>query len=142
MGMTSAPDPAGVTGPDLPRDSADDAQRPRGLGAAFWAMIAFGVFCAVAGGIIGRYGPQLFPVRPKPLPAAQPAALPPAAAASTTAMSPAMAVAAPTPAIPAADVAVLSDRLDHLRAGQQRIAAELSEAAQSSQPFAGQRASL
>ena len=137
MGMTSAPDPAGVTGPDLPRDSADDAQRPRGLGAAFWAMIAFGVFCAVAGGIIGRYGPQLFPVRPKP----SPAALPPAAA-STTAMSPAMAVAAPTPAIPAADVAVLSDRLDHLRAGQQRIAAELSEAAQSSQPFAGQRASL
>jgi nitrate reductase NapE component len=117
MGMTSAPDPAGVTGPDLPRDSADDAQRRRGLGAAFWAMIAFGVFCAVAGGIVGCYGPKLFLARPKPSPAAQPAAaLPPAA--STPSMSPAMAVAAPTPAIPAADVAVLGDRRDHLQAGQ------------------------
>jgi hypothetical protein len=149
--MTSAPDPADVTGPDLPRDPADYAPRRRGLGAAFWAMIAFGVFCAVAGLIVGRYGPRLFPVRPKPAASAPPAAASPPAPATPPAPAAVLAPPPAAPAPPAPDVAVLGDRLDHLQVGQQRIAtaaaaslaaAELSEAAQSAQPFAGQLASL
>ena len=39
----------------------------RRLGAAFWIMIGFGVFAAVAGLLLARLGPQLFPVRaPEP----------------------------------------------------------------------------
>ncbi len=151
--MTSAPDPANFTGPDLPRDPADYAPPRRGLGAAFWAMIAFGVFCAIAGGIIGRYGPQLFPKRP------QPAASPPPASATPPSPSPAASLAPPpgaasppsAPSAGSADVTAIGARLDRLRAGQQQIAeaagealaaAELTEATQSSQPFADQLAGV
>lgn len=42
----------------------DPAPRRRGLGPAFWAMIAFGLACAVAGGVVGFWGPELFPKKP------------------------------------------------------------------------------
>jgi hypothetical protein len=45
-------------------DPVDAGPRFRPLGAAFWAMIAFGFFCALAGLVVGRFGPQLFPLKP------------------------------------------------------------------------------
>jgi len=49
----TAPDPAK---PALPH-------RAR-LPLAFWIMIAFGLTCILAGGVVGHYGPRLFPVKP------------------------------------------------------------------------------
>jgi hypothetical protein len=42
--------------------------RRRGLGAAFWSMIAFGVVCILAGVLVARFGPVLFPVSPHAAP--------------------------------------------------------------------------
>ena len=146
--MSNAPDPAGVTGPDLPRDPADYAPRRRGLGAAFWAMIAFGVLCAVAGGVIGRYGPLLFPKKPEP------AASSPAPAAPQPAPPAAGSGPAPGPQGAAMNAPVSADvaaRLDRLQTDQRRIAvaaggalaaAALSDAARSSRPFADSLADL
>jgi hypothetical protein len=146
--MSNAPDPADVTSPDLPRDPADYAPRRRGLGAAFWAMIAFGVLCAVAGGVIGRYGPQLFPKKPEPA-ASSPAPAAPQPVPSAAGVGPAPGpLGATTPAPASADVAA---RLDRLQTDQRRIAAAagealaaaaLSDAARSSRPFAGALADL
>lgn len=150
MDMTSAPDPADVSGPDLPRDPADYAPRRRGLGAAFWAMIAFGVLCAVAGGIIGRYGPEIFPKKPTSAPAASPAAAPPAQP-TTAALAPSLGAVAPAPSAPGGDVGALTARLDRLQVDQRRIAdasaaalavATLSQASDTSRPFADQLASV
>ncbi|WP_297693812.1 hypothetical protein [Phenylobacterium sp.] len=72
--MSAPPDP------DLaaPKDPAAD--RPRSvLGASFWAMIAFGLICVLAGAGIWSLAPRLLPQRPagppegpRPAPAAAP----------------------------------------------------------------------
>ena len=45
----------------MSRPTEPAAPRRRGLGPAFWAMIAFGFLAAVAGLIVGLFGPRLFP---------------------------------------------------------------------------------
>ncbi len=61
----TTPDPDELTaGPGLPRDPHDYAVRRRGLGLAFWAAMAFGLICILAGIAIDRYGPKLFPAPP------------------------------------------------------------------------------
>ena len=153
--MTSAPDPAELNAPDLPRDPADYGPRKRGLPLSFWLMIALGLVCIFAGMAVGLFGARLFP--PKPVAeSAAPAAsgMPdastgaPAAAVSPTGLE-APAAAAPVPS--PVEVSALSQRVDGLAANQRRTAtaagealaaAELSEASQSSRPFADQLAAL
>ena len=65
--------------PDLaaPKDPA--AYRPRAmLGLGFWAILAFGFLCVVAGAVIWAFAPRLLANRPvphlfEPAPAAEPA---------------------------------------------------------------------
>jgi len=154
--MTDAPEPAELAAPDLPRDPAEYARhRPR-LPLAFWLMIAFGFACVLAGVVIGRYGAQLFPVKPAASAApstgsaaAADGAYAPPALATTPSGSPIVA-AAPAGPEPAA-VSALNGRIDQLVQDQHRsasaagaalAASELGEAAQSSRPFADQLAAL
>jgi len=39
----------------------DEPTLRNGFGRLFWLMIAFGLACIVAGGVIGFWGPRLFP---------------------------------------------------------------------------------
>jgi len=105
-------------------------------------MIAFGVLCAIAGGIIGRYGPQLFPVKRSPAPAVQTLAPPSPAAPAPSPPHP----AASPPAPAAGEVGALTARIAQLETGQRRIAGAaaaalaadaLSQAAETSRPFPG-----
>ena len=107
----SDPTPADIA---QPRDPGDYGLRRRGFGAAFWACIILCFLCALAGAGVARFGPALFPPRPAPR---------------------------PTPAAAAAP----SGELQRLENGQRRVtmaagealaAADLSEAAQGSRPFA------
>ncbi len=151
--MTRAPDPADSADIGLPRDPADYSLRRRGLGLGFWIGIIFTGLCVVAGVTISRYGPVLWPVK-----AARPAAISPPATPGPT-VAPAADQAAPpppaaralAPPLPSPEVMALSGRLDRLESDQRRsaraaaealAAAELSEAAQASQPFAGQLAGI
>lgn len=155
--MTSAPDPADIQGPGLPRDPAEYGLGRRGLGAAFWAMIAISFILVLAGFAFARLGARLFPMQSAPPgPAAQaPAQTGGAGPAPTTSVTgppaPPSIVPAPTPVAPAAEVAALGARLDRLQADQQRAAraagealaaAALSEASQSSRRFDDQLAGL
>ena len=155
--MTSAPDPANLHGPGLPRDPAEYGLRRRGLGAAFWAMIAVSFLTVLAAFAVGRFGARLFPVQTATAGSAASAPAQPTGAAPgapplaagpppTQAMAPAAA-----PPTPAAEVAALAARVDHLQADQQRAAlasgealaaAALSEAAQSPRRFDDQLAGL
>jgi hypothetical protein len=150
--MTNAPETAEFPDPALPRDPAEYSLRRRGFGATFWAMIALSVLSVLSGVAIAHFGPRLFPLHKTadapaatsetPVPPSAPVAPPPAPAPS-----PAAAVAAPS----SPEVAALGARIDRLQAGQRRIAdasaealaaADLSEAAQASLPFADHLASL
>jgi hypothetical protein len=52
--------------PDLPPDPEED-ERPRPLlGPMFWALIAFGLLCVLAGAAIALLAPRLLPVRAPP----------------------------------------------------------------------------
>jgi hypothetical protein len=157
--MTDAPEPAEPAAPDLPRDPAlYAAPRPR-LPLSFWLMIGFGLVCVLAGVVIGRFGPRLFPVRPS---AAQSTAGQNTAPAQAAAADGAPATVYPPPPAPAAtpsgapiagpaEVAALNGRINQLVQAQHRsasaagaalAAAELGEAAQASRPFADQLAAL
>ncbi|HLI66118.1 MAG TPA: mitofilin family membrane protein [Caulobacteraceae bacterium] len=149
--MSMAPEPDELGGPGLPRDPHEYALRRRGLGVAFWAMIAFGLVCILAGVAIDRYGPKLFPPKTAPTPAAPPAAAtdatPVPAAASDATAPPSAAPGAQTPAA----LAGLTARVDRLDADNQRLraaaaealaAADLGQAAQTSRPFADEVAAL
>jgi hypothetical protein len=145
----SAPDPDDIAG--LPRDPHDYSLRRRGLGLAFWAAMAFGLVCILAGIAIDRYGPKLFPAHPAPAPQPHGAVSDLQAAPLTPPLSSApdaglvAAGAAPT------DLAGLTARLDQLSADDQRLrqaaaealaAADVGQAAQTSRPFADQLATL
>jgi hypothetical protein len=155
MAMTSAPEPDDLPLSDLPRDPADYAQRRPGLPVSFWFMIVFGFVCIAAGTVVGLFGARLFAPRP--------AAEPPAAIGQAGDVSPGVPTAGAAPVYPGADVttpgappppaqiSALSQRFDGLAADQRRTAtaagealaaAELSEASQSSRPFADQLAAL
>lgn len=97
-----------ASGPDLPRDPAEYRPRPL-IGVGFWAFIAFGVLCVLAGAGVVLLGPKLW----APKPAAPAVQAPPAKP---------LALATPPPlAAPAVDVAeVAAGEVSQLRA---RIAA-------------------
>jgi hypothetical protein len=131
-----------------PKDPAAYRAKPL-LGATFWAMIAFGVLCVLAGVGVATYLPRLWAPKP-PATAAEPAVAPsePAGAPSPAAAS------ATSPAPPAAsgpDVARLSARVGILEARQSHLAqaaaaalaaATVAEASQGSGPFGEEVASL
>jgi hypothetical protein len=137
--------------PDLsaPRDPA--AYRPRPLlGVTFWAMIAFGVICVLAGVALATVGPKLLAQAPILTVSPEPAASPERPAASVVPVPPAPA-AASEPTVDAADVDQLSARVaaleTHESATSQAAAAALAaaaavEASQGSGPFADQMAGL
>jgi len=149
--MTSAPDSGEIADPALPGDPAGYAPSRRpGFGAAFWTAIIIGFVLILAGAIIGFFGARLFPLHPAAQAAASSAPpIPPDLAAV-------LAAGLPTPASPArsgaeataqspAELAVLGARVDRLQADQRRMAeasaealaaADLSDAAQGSLPFA------
>jgi hypothetical protein len=145
----SAPDPDDIAG--LPRDPHDYSLRRRGLGLAFWAAMAFGLVCILAGIAIDRYGPKLFPTHPAPtspqhgaVSELQPTPLTPSPSDAANAGQAAPG-AAPT------DLASLTARMDQLSADDQRLrqaaaealaAADVGQAAQTSRPFADQLVTL
>jgi hypothetical protein len=132
-----------------PMDPAEYRPRPL-LGVTFWAMIAFGVVCVLAGVALATYGPKLLAGRPAP-PAVREAAVSPERPA--TAVAPPVVI--PPAVLPApaasADVERLSARVTALetheiRASQAAAAALAAaaavEASQGSGPFAEQMAGL
>jgi hypothetical protein len=133
--------PADVPPTSAPKDSA--VYRPRSvLGPTIWAMLAFGLFCILAGVAIADLGPRLFAAKStsKAPPEAASAAVPPAAASAAAALPP---VAAPDASTP--DVERLSARVTALESQQahtsQAAAAALAvsavvEASQGAGPFA------
>ncbi len=143
--MTNAPDPADSADIGLPRDPADYSLRRRGFGLAFWLMIGFGLLCVLAGVVVSRYGPVLFPLKAGGSTAPAVTSSPPAA--SLPPATPVTPWPRPAAAAPTAEVRALSGRLSQLEADQHRAAraaaealaaADLSEAAQSSQAFEDQ----
>ena len=139
----------------LPPDPAAPSPPPPGparlLGPMFWLLIVFGLACVFAGYALFRFGPHLFPARPKPAVSAELAAVrppPPVRAYPEDAPPPLEAA----PAVPdSAALRQLSARIDALEAEQSRTAeaaaaalaaAALMEAAQTSRPFADELAAL
>jgi len=128
--------------PDLPKDPADYRPKPL-MGLGFWALIAFGVLCVLAGVGVAVLGPRLLPAKPTPEVAptqsVSPAAPPPAALP--------VVVASPT----ADEVARLQARIASLESQGARTteaaaaalaAAQLVDASQGSKPFDRELATL
>ncbi len=138
-------EPSDIT---APKDPADYRPRPM-LGVTFWAMIAFGVICVLAGVAIAQFGPRLFSHKPPGHAAEAPLPSEPApAAAAAVSGSPALSVA-PESASP--DVAKLNARVAILETRQAHAAeaaaavlatAAVAEASQGSGPFAEELATL
>lgn len=117
------------------------------LGVGFWALIAFGVLCVLAGVGVTFLAPRLAPAKPEP-PAHQ------TAAPTRRVIQPLPAAPAPPPpdeAAASAEVARLSARISDLETRGSRAnhaaamalaAAALVETAQSSRPFADELADL
>lgn len=132
-------------GPDLPKDPAEYRARPL-LGVGFWAFVAFGVLCVLAGVGVTLLGPRWLEAKP-------PAAKAPVAAVAT---APAGANAVqpdvpPPPPPPTDEVAALKARIAVLEnqgarsseaAASALAAAALLDAAQGSQPFVAELAAL
>ena len=149
----TTPDPDELAGPGLPRDPHDYAVRRRGLGLAFWAAMAFGLICILAGIAIDRYGPKLFPPPPPKRGIADyyaPAAVPLTPDLAPPSGAPPL-TAAPANAAQPPALASLTARLDRIDADNARLrqaaaealaAADVGQAAQTSRPFAEQLASL
>jgi hypothetical protein len=137
--------------PDPTEPPPPDGARARRLGPTFWAMAAFGLICVVAGYALSRFGPHVFPVKPRPAVSSDLANLRPLAPAQTYRAEepPRLEVA---PAAPNAEaIHQLAQRIDALENEQSRIAqaaasalaaAALMEAAQTSRPFAEELAAL
>jgi hypothetical protein len=130
--------------PGLPKDPADYRPRPL-LGASFWALIAFGVLCVLAGAGIALLAPRLFPP-----PTAAPAAPAPPVPAVPPAAAPAPISQLPQPSA-LGEVARLNARIAALESQGARsseaaaaalAAAELVEAARGSRPFGRELSAL
>jgi hypothetical protein len=129
--------------PDLPKDPAEYRPKPL-LGIGFWALIAFGVLCVLAGAAVAMLGPRLLPVDPKPHAAP---ARPHAAAAPQAPSTLPIVVASPA----ADEVARLNARIAALEnqgvrtteaAAAALAAAQLVDASQGSKPFDRELAAL
>jgi len=130
--------------PDLPKNPAEYRPKPL-MGAGFWALIAFGVLCILAGVGVAVLGPRLLAPKPQ-APAATPAALAP---------GPVAAPAAPVSPVATAsaldEVARLNARIAALESQGARsteaaaaalAAAELVDSSQGSRPFGRELAAL
>lgn len=122
--------------PDLPRDPAEYRPKPP-VGIGFWAVLAFGVLCVLAGAGGVLFGSRLLPPRP--------------VAAVVQPAKPLTAVAAIAPGPPLEDVAGLKARIATLESEGARnseaaaaalAAAELVDASQGSRPFDRELAAL
>ena len=141
--MTQVPPPAAndLTYP------MHDRRRKRLLGAGFWAMIAFGLACILAGLGVWHYGPLVFaPGHQAPPPAAAPSAAPSGPSDQTLegAAEPALTRAGPGTAASDSALFALRQRVSSLETSQQQqaaaaaaalAAAALDRAAQTSGPF-------
>jgi hypothetical protein len=147
----TAPDPVQLS---APIDPAAYGERRRLFGPGFWIAMGFALFCILAGVLVVKLGPKLFPAKPAPAPAAasEPAATPSIDArladiqARLQAAPPAPAAAAPAPS---AELASLAQRVERLEADRRRLtsaaagalaAASLTDAAAAARPFAGELA--
>ena len=146
----TAPDPVQLTAPAEP---ADDGPRRPLMGPGFWLAIGFAVFCILAGVVVVKLGPTLFPVKTPTPPVASSA---PATASIDARLADIQArlqerPAAPAEAAPApaAEIASLTERVDRLESDRRRLvsaaagalaAASLTEASSASRPFAGELA--
>lgn len=128
--------------PDLPKDPAEYRPKPL-MGPGFWALIAFGVLCVLAGAGVAVFGPRLLPAKPAP---------PPAPVQSQSTLTPAPATLPIVVASPTADeVARLNARIAALEnqgartteaAAAALAAAQLVDASQGSKPFGRELAML
>jgi hypothetical protein len=134
-----------VREPDLPKDPAAYRGKPL-LGVGFWAWIAFGIICVLAGAGVVLLGPRLLPAKPQ-APAAAPAAPRAALQVRTAPPAPAADPALSSPA----EVARLNARIAALESRGARTsaaaaaalaAAALVEASQGSRAFAGELAEV
>ena len=128
-----------------PRDPG--SYRPgRSVGWVVWAVIIFGLVCVAGGYLAARFGPDLYPSKPRPGAADAPAP----AVSLLTAPAPS---ATPPLEGPVAEPATgeISLRMDALEADRSRVAsaaasaltaAALVEASQTSRPFAGELQAL
>lgn len=128
--------------PDLPKDPAEYRPKPL-MGPGFWALIAFGVLCVLAGAGVAVFGPRLLPAKPAPAPAP---------AETHSAVAPAPTTLPIVVTSPAADeVARLNARIATLEnqgartteaAAAALAAAQLVDASQGSKPFGRELAAL
>ncbi len=143
----TAPDPVQLT---APLDPAAYGKRPKLFSASFWAVIAFGVLCIIAGSAVVSFGPKLFPPKAAPAPVAA-APLPSSVdqrLADIQAKLQAQQTAAVSPPVSgSSELEALKARVDRLEADRRRVAgaaagalaaASLSEAANASRPFSGE----
>jgi hypothetical protein len=144
--------PADSADLSAPKDPAEYRPR-RVMGPGFFAVIAFGVLCVLAGVGVWALAPRFFAHRQAPpigldSPAASETAKGAGAAAGTPAEAPPPIV---TPAASAASVGQLESRLSALEAGEQRTAraaaaalaaSALVDASQTSRPFPEELAAL
>lgn len=130
------------TDPDLPRDPAEYRPKPL-MGIGFWAMIAFGVLCVLAGVGVALLGPRL--LSPKAPVAVVPTQTQPASGRPPAALP--IVVASPA----ADEVARLNARIAALEnqgartteaAAAALAAAQLVDASQGSRPFDRELATL
>lgn len=150
----TAPEPIELTAPTDPAAYG----RPMRLGVVFWLLIGFGVLCVLGGAAVATFAPLFFPPKAAPAKTAVVAAAPPAVSSIDARLADIQARLAETPApvAPAPQdsgpqVRALAERVDRLEAGQAKLmtaasgalaAATLTQAAQSSRPFAGELAAL
>ena len=143
-----------------PVPPTEQAQRRRGgFGLLFWVVFLFGVLCVLAGAAIAVYAPMFWPGREAPRTAHAPAAPvtappptgPPVAAPATGAAQAPPIGAEPTSGAASVQVNALAERLDRLEDDQARLsrtaattlaASALSEAADTSRPFAEELAAI
>ncbi len=145
----TAPDPVQLA---TPVDPAAPGPRTRLLSPSFWIVLGFAVMCILAGAWIGVMAPRVF--KPKPPPAPISAAPPgPSLDARLSDIQARLAEQETRPAAPpapeSAELTALTRRVERLEDDRRRIAlsaagavaaASLSEAANSSRPFAGELA--
>ena len=126
--------------PDLPKNPLEYRRRPL-LGVGFWALIAFGVLCVLAGAGVALLGPRLLPSKH--------ALAPPAQVQTTTRPAAATApvsVAAPVPEVIGLKARIASLESQGARTNEAAIsalaAAALLDTAQSSRPFSRELTAL
>lgn len=126
--------------PDLPKNPSEYRRRPL-LGLGFWALIAFGVLCVLAGAGVALLGPRLLPAKTVADAPAQVQTTP-----LPRAVAPALAVAAATPDVMGLKARIASLESQGARTNEAALsalaAAALLEAAQGSRPFSNELTTL